>query len=117
VALALGVFVIVRPGISTSTVMTHRGSVLPAGQLLPGAVVTSVMDRTGLPVVRVVDDDRAGDRHGAADRDVPVHTAPSVPTDRVPELAVWSPPLVPSLPKPGALKVTLIPKYGSARYW
>src|SRR5580704_207880 len=42
----------------------------------------------------------------------PVHTAPVVPTDRVPELVVSGPPLVASVAMSGALKVTLIPKYG-----
>ena len=40
----------------------------------------------------------------------PVHTAPVVPTDRVPEEAVWSPLLVTSPGVPP--KLTLIPVYG-----
>ena len=43
-------WVIDRPGISTSTAGAQRGSVLPAGQLLPGAAVTSSRAMTGPPV-------------------------------------------------------------------
>ena len=39
----------------------------------------------------------------------PVHTAPVAPTDRVPELAVWSPLLVIWPPRLAVLKTTLIP--------
>ena len=49
VALVPGVLVIVRPGISTFVVAVHAGSVLPAGQLLPAAVVAPVMAMTWLP--------------------------------------------------------------------
>ena len=37
-------------GISTFAVAVHRESALPAGQLLPSAVVASVMAMTWLPV-------------------------------------------------------------------
>ena len=45
----LGTWVIVRPGITTLATGVHTGSVLPAGQLLPGAVVTAVSEMTWLP--------------------------------------------------------------------
>ena len=37
-AVTLAVLMMVRAGVSTVTVTVQRGSVLPAGQLLPGAV-------------------------------------------------------------------------------
>ena len=38
-----------RPGITTLATGVHTGSVLSAGQLLPGAVVTAVSEMTWLP--------------------------------------------------------------------
>jgi hypothetical protein len=77
---------------TTLTVIVHRGSVLPPGQLLPGAVVAPVRVMTcppggqGLatmspPVMVTV----------APTGTSPVHTAPVIPTDRDPELAVSFP--------------------------
>ena len=104
------VLTIVSPGITTFTVDVHRGSVEPLGQLLPGAVVAPVRVMTcppagqGLatridPVIVTV----------APTGTSPVHTAPVVPIDRLPELAV-------SLPRSliwsavlAVLKLTLIP--------
>ncbi len=43
------VLTIVSPGITTLTVAVHRGSALPDGQLLPGAVVALVMAMTCPP--------------------------------------------------------------------
>ena len=48
--MVLAAWVIVRAGISTFAVAVHRESALVAGQLLPAAVVASVMAMTWLPV-------------------------------------------------------------------
>src|SRR5580693_7172854 len=101
---------IVRPGMTTFTVIVHRGSADPAAQLLPGAVLVSVMATTwppagygspmrSDPVIVTV----------APTGTSPVHTAPAVPIDSVPELAAWLPAL---LSWPAVLvvaKSTLIP--------
>ena len=85
------VLTIVSPGISTFTVAVHGGSVLPDGQLLPGAAVDSVLVITLLPV------------SGLFTVTVPVTvTVPptgmlpvqeiAVPVSAsVPDVAVWSP--------------------------
>ena len=41
---------IVRPGISTVTLVAHRGSVPPDGQLLPAVAEVTVAARTLFPV-------------------------------------------------------------------
>ena len=41
---------IVRPGTSTVTVLAHRGSVLPAAQLLPAVAEVIVLARVLFPV-------------------------------------------------------------------
>ena len=86
------VLTIVSPGITTLTVSVHRGSVLPAGQLLPGAA-GGVGDRDDLPAGRsglatMIDPVSVT---VAPTGTSPVHTAPVVPIDRVPELAVSLP--------------------------
>src|SRR5579862_7018742 len=103
----------VRPGITTLTVMVHRGSVLAAGQLLPGAVVVPVVVMTWPP---------AG--QGSATRidpvivtvpptgTSPVHTAPVPPTDSVPEVAASLPTSLIWSAVFEVEKATLIPKYG-----
>ena len=107
------VLTIVSPGITTFTVIVHRGSALPLGQLLPGAVVASVIAMTcppagyGLatmipPVIVTV----------APTGTSPVHTAPVVPIDSVPELAVSLPTSLIWAVVLAVLKLTLIPLYG-----
>src|SRR3984957_14167910 len=98
---------------TTLTVMVQRGSALPDGQLLPGAVVAPV---------RVITCPPAG--HGLATMippvsvtvaptgTSPVHTAPVVPIDRLPELAVSLPASVIWSAVFGVVKLTLIPLYG-----
>ena len=49
VAGTFAVLTIVSPGITTLTVDVQRGSALPAGQLLPGAVVAPVRVMTCPP--------------------------------------------------------------------
>ena len=46
----LAVWVILSPGTSTGTLTVHRGSVVPAGQLLPGAAVMKVLVSALLPL-------------------------------------------------------------------
>ena len=88
----------------------QRGSVLPAGQLLPGAVVASVTAMTWVPegyglammiapmIVTV-----------APTGTSPVQTAPVAPTDRVPELAVSLPASLIWAAVAEVVKLTLIP--------
>src|ERR1700733_14745241 len=109
-ALVFAVLTIVSPGITTFTVDVHRGSVLPLGQLLPGAVVAPVRVMTCPP---------AG--HGLATMippvmvtvaptgTFPVHTAPVAPTDIDPELAVSLPTSLIWAAVFGVVKLTLIP--------
>jgi hypothetical protein len=105
---------IVSPGITTSTVIVHRGSADPAGQLLPAAVVASVIAMTcppagyGLattidPVIVTVPPTGTS----------PVHTAPVAPTDNVPELAVSLPTSLIWPAVSAVAKLTLIPEYGA----
>src|SRR5580700_7685263 len=101
----------VRPGVSTVTLTEQRGSVLPAGQLLPAAVVDSVLVITLSPV------------SGLFTVTVPVTvTVPptgmlpvqeiAVPfTASVPDVAVWSPLGVASSSTPLVLIETVIPVY------
>src|SRR5580692_8774227 len=112
-ALVFAVLTIVSPGITTFTVDVHRGSALPLGQLLPGAVVAPVRVMTCPP---------AG--HGLATRippvivtvaptgTSPVHTAPVAPIDSVPELAVSLPTSLIWSAVLAVVKLTLIPLYG-----
>src|ERR1700735_4715674 len=98
---------------TTFTVDVHRGSADADGQLLPGAVVAAVRVMTCPP---------AG--HGLATRIPPVivtvaptgtsplHTAPPVPTDIVPELAVSLPTSLIWSAVFGVVRLTLIPLYG-----
>src|ERR1700735_3977428 len=100
----------VRPGTSTLTVAVHRGSVPPAGQLLPAAAVDSVLFITLLPV------------SGLFTVTVPVTvTVPptgmlpvqeiAVPvTVRAPDVAVWSPLGVASSSTPLVLMEIVIPE-------
>ena len=78
-------------GISTVTVVLHRGSVPPAGQLLPAAAVEEVAVITLFPVsgfftvtvpVTVTLPPAAM---------FPVHDTPVAVTVSVPDVAVWSP--------------------------
>jgi hypothetical protein len=95
---------------TTLTVIVQRGSVPPEGQLLPGAVVAPVRVMTcppggqGLatmiPPVSVT---------VAPTGTSPVHTAPLVPIDRVPELAVSFPTSLIWSAVFGVVKATLIP--------
>src|ERR1700722_5545471 len=109
--LTLAVLTMVRPGVRTGTLEVQGAA---AGQLLPGAaeLVTWVMrwlPVSGLltvivPVIVTVPP--AGMS--------PVHTAPVVPIDRMPELVVWSPLPTASSAMPDPSKLTEIPKYGVA---
>ena len=91
VVLTFAVLVMVRAGVSTGTLTVQRGSVLPDGQLLPGAVVTSVAVSTvfsgtvlctvTLPLMVTVPPTGM----------LPVHETLVVVTVSVPEVAVWSP--------------------------
>src|SRR5580698_700444 len=111
-ALVFAVLTIVSPGMTTLTVIVHRGSALPLGQLLPGAVVApvSVMTcppdgqwlATMIPPVSVT---------VAPTGTSPVHTAPVVPIDRDPELAVSLPTSLIWSAVFGVVKLTLIPLY------
>ena len=103
------VLTIVSPGITTLAVAVHRGSADPAGQLLPAAVVAAVTAMTCPPGVGVSDDDRPGDRHRAAHRDVPGPHCPGRPTDRVPELAVSLPASLIWAAVLAVVRLTLIP--------
>src|SRR3984957_15294947 len=98
---------------TTLTVMVQRGSALPDGQLLPGAVVAPVRVMpcppsgqglaTMIPPVSVT---------VAPTGTSPVHTAPVVPIDKVPELAVSFPTSLSWSAVFGVVKLTLIPLYG-----
>src|ERR1700685_2966753 len=98
---------------TTLTVIVQRGSADPDGQLLPGAVVEPVRVMTCPP-----------DGHGLATMippvsvtvaptgTSPVHTAPVVPIDSAPELAVSLPTSLICAAVFGVVKLTLIPWYG-----
>ena len=84
----------------------QRGSVLPVGQLLPGAVeMTVAISRWALVsgLLTVNDPVRVTVPPTGMS---PVQTAPVALTDKVPEVAVSSPSLVPSFPRvPPAVRV------------
>jgi hypothetical protein len=104
---------IVSPGITTFTVIVHRGSALPAGQLLPAAVVEPVIAMTcppaGQGLATMIDPVSVT---VAPTGTSPVHTAPVAPIDSVPELAVSLPTSVIWAAVLAVAKSTLIPEYG-----
>src|SRR5580658_9844876 len=99
----------VRPGVSTVTLTEQRGSVLPAGQLLPAAVVDSVLAITLFPVSGlftvtvpvIVTVPPAGM--------LPVQEIPVAVSVSVPDVAVWSPLGVASSSTSVMLELTVIP--------
>src|SRR3984957_16198431 len=112
-ALVFAVLTIVSPGMTTLTVIVHRGSALPAGQLLPGAVVTPVSAMTCPPAgqglaTMIAPVSVTVPPTGTS----PVHTAPVAPIDRVPELAVSFPASLIWSAVFAVVKLTLIPLYG-----
>ena len=89
----------------------------PAGQLLPAAVVAAVMAMTWLPAgygLTTISDPVIVTVPPTGT--FPVHTAPPIPTDNVPELAVSLPTSLIWAAVFAVVKVTLIPSTGPARY-
>src|SRR5258708_758194 len=105
----LAAWVILRAGTLMARLAVQAGSVPPAGQLLPGAVVARVMLRPGLGVIRLLVVRVPVTVTVAPTPMSPVQLAPVVVTVRVPEVAVWSPFSVASNTA-GARKLTVIPK-------
>src|SRR5260370_687683 len=68
----------VRPGVRTVTVLAQRGSVPPAGQLLPGVVESTVSARILLPVSGVGTVNDPVTVAGCPGARAPVRTAPAV---------------------------------------
>src|SRR5580704_4209772 len=99
----LAVLTMVRAGVRTLVTALQRGSVLPEGQLLPGAVVLMTEDRILFPVsgLLMVTVPPTGM--------LPVQVAAVPATVSVPDDAVWSPLLVASSKTPVRLVETVIP--------
>src|SRR5580658_3997729 len=81
----------VRPGVSTVTLTEQRGSVLPAGQLLPAAVVDSVLASTLFPVSGLFTVTVPVIVTVPPTGMLPVQESPVEVTVSVPDVAVWSP--------------------------
>ena len=90
-AVVFAVLVMVRAGVSTSMVVPQRGSVLPAGQLLPGASEVLISVRTWSPVSGLFTVTEPARVTVPPTGTSPVQTAPVVPREKLPEVAVWSP--------------------------
>src|SRR5580704_9576033 len=94
--LVLAVLTMVRPGVRTLATALQRGSVLPEGQLLPGAVVLMMDDRTWLPVSGLLTVTVPVIVMVAPTGMLPTQVAAVPATVSVPDDAVWSPLLVAS---------------------
>ena len=86
----------VSAGISTGTLTEQRGSVLPAGQLLPAAVVTKVLANTLFPVSGLLTVTVPVMVTEPPTGMLPVQVIWVGVSEIVPEVAVWSPSAVAS---------------------
>src|SRR5580693_805996 len=103
----------VSDGISTVTLIEQRGSVLPDGQLLPGAVVDNVLAMTLLPVSGLFTVTVPVTVTVPPTGMLPVHEIPVEVRASVPEVAVWSPLGVASSSTSVMLEAIVIPVKGT----
>src|SRR5580658_1896093 len=107
--LALAVLTMARAGVRTVVTAVQRGSVLPAAQLLPGAVVLATDVRILFPVSGLLTVTVPVIVMVPPTGMLPVQVAVVPPTVSVPDDAVWSPLLVASSNTPARLVETVIP--------
>ena len=112
-AVTLLVWVMVSAGISTGTLTEQRGSVLPAGQLLPAAVVTKVLASTLFPVSGLLTVTVPVMVTEPPTGMLPVQVISVGVSVIVPEVAVWSPSAVASSRTLLMLAAIVIPVYGA----
>src|SRR5580693_506137 len=105
----LAVLTMVRAGVRTLVTALQRGSVLPEGQLLPGAVVLMTEDRILFPVSGLLMVTVPVMVTVPPTGMLPVQVAAVPATVSVPDDAVWSPLLVASSKTPVRLVETVIP--------
>src|ERR1700692_1473521 len=90
-ALAFAVLTMVRAGVSTVTVVVHRGSVPPDGQLLPAAAVEKLLTSTLFPVSGLFTVTLPVIVTVPPTGMLPVQEIPVVVSVIVPDVAIWSP--------------------------
>src|SRR5450631_3427801 len=102
-----------RPGVSTVTLIEQRGSVDPDGQLLPAAVVDNVEASTLLPVSGLFTVTVPVIVTLPPTGMLPVQEIPVAVSDSVPDVAVWSGLGVASSNTSVMLEPIVIPVYGT----
>ena len=105
----LAAAVMVSVGMRTGTLTEHLGSVPPAGQSLPGAVVVIVLARTLFPVSGLLTVTVPVTVIVPPTGMLPVQEMPVAVSDSVPEVAVWSPLGVASSTTSVMFEATVIP--------